>query len=243
MPDREEPRRTRPDDDAAAEEQGGGATPSADADTRANEAAAADAEGAASDAEQSNAVRELDRSRADRGPYVLDPEAGEGTDDAGVPDREPPAATAPERPERGPDREPDAPPATPPGAAATPAAERPAPERVAGAARATPPPTNDRRRHAVDRAGHVVDYLFFLLYGVLAIRFILTLMGASESAGFVRIIHAVSDPFYAPFRGLAASPAAVQAADFSLIAALLAYLLLHVAVRGLLRLLAGGRAR
>jgi uncharacterized protein YggT (Ycf19 family) len=254
MPDREEAGHTRPGETAHDGEGGGSAAQPGGADTPPPESGAQDAGDIPPDADPSNAVRELDRSRAERGPVVLDPESGAVWDDAADSGRNSPAAPASPARERG--RESGSPPAAPrstPAPERSPAAERgagpsagerpTAADRAAGAPAAPARQRDDRRRHALDRAGHVVDYVFFLLYGVLAIRFALTLMGASESAGFVQLIHAVSEPFYAPFRGLAAPPAGVAAVDFSLIAALLAYLLLHVAVRGLLRLLAGGPRR
>ena len=37
-------------------------------------------------------------------------------------------------------------------------------------------------------------------------RFLLALMAARSTAGFVQFIVTVSNPFYAPFRGIVASP-------------------------------------
>jgi hypothetical protein len=52
-----------------------------------------------------------------------------------------------------------------------------------------------------------------------------------------------TQPFYAPFANIVARPSINGGVlDFPLITALLAYVLLHVAVRGLLRLLAGYRS-
>jgi uncharacterized protein YggT (Ycf19 family) len=80
------------------------------------------------------------------------------------------------------------------------------------------------------------------LYGLLGIRFVLALLGASETAGFVQFINALTNPFYAPFAGIVARPLVNGGVlDLPLVIALLAYLLLHVAVRGLLRLVAGER--
>jgi YggT family protein len=88
-----------------------------------------------------------------------------------------------------------------------------------------------------------VDYLFYLLYGLLAIRFLLMLLGAREGAGFVRFILGLTEPFYAPFSGIVARPSVNGGVfDFPLIIAMLAYALLHMAVRGLLRLLGGSPA-
>lgn len=98
----------------------------------------------------------------------------------------------------------------------------------------------ERRYYVAGRATQAVDYLFYLLYGLLATRFVLSLLGASEQAGFVQFIQGVTNPFYAPFANIVARPAVNGGyLDFPLLIAVLAYALLHMAVRGLLRLVAG----
>jgi uncharacterized protein YggT (Ycf19 family) len=100
----------------------------------------------------------------------------------------------------------------------------------------------DRRAYAVGRATQAVDYIFYLLYGLLGIRFVLALLGASEQAGFVQFIYGLTNPFYAPFANIVARPAVNGGVlDFPLLIAVLAYALLHAAVRGLLRLMVGSR--
>src|SRR5215213_7580485 len=59
----------------------------------------------------------------------------------------------------------------------------------------------DRARGAA-RISQVVDYIFFVIYGLLAMRLLLELFAARESAGFFKFIKAVTDPVYAPFRGI-----------------------------------------
>jgi YggT family protein len=99
-----------------------------------------------------------------------------------------------------------------------------------------------RRQHIVGRVTQAVDYLFILLYGLLGIRFVLALLGASQQAGFVQFINGVTEPFYAPFANIVARPTVNGGfLDFPLLIAILAYALLHLAVRGLLRLVAGAR--
>ena len=58
------------------------------------------------------------------------------------------------------------------------------------------------RGRVVARISQIVDYIFFLIYGVLVIRLLLELFAARESAGFFQLIKQLTDPFYAPFRGL-----------------------------------------
>jgi uncharacterized protein YggT (Ycf19 family) len=100
----------------------------------------------------------------------------------------------------------------------------------------------ERRSYVVARVTQGVDYLFYLLYGLLGIRFVLALLGASETAGFVQFVFGLTQPFYGPFAGIVARPALNGGVlDFPLLIAILAYALLHMAVRGLLRLVAGAR--
>jgi uncharacterized protein YggT (Ycf19 family) len=58
--------------------------------------------------------------------------------------------------------------------------------------------------------------------------------------GFVQFIRRISEPFYGPFGGIISSPS-IRGGEFDLAAviAVLAYGLLHIAVRGLLRVLSG----
>lgn len=102
----------------------------------------------------------------------------------------------------------------------------------------------ERRHYIVGRVAQGVDYVFYLLYGLLTMRFALSLLGASENAGFVQFIQGLTAPFYGPFSGIVARPSINGGVfDFPLLIAMLAYALLHVAIRGLLRLLAGPPAR
>jgi hypothetical protein len=93
------------------------------------------------------------------------------------------------------------------------------------------------------RASQVVDYLFYVVYGLLAIRLVLALMAARSSVGFVKLIKAVTDPFYALFRGIVASPTAEGGYTLALpiVIAIIAYAVLHAAIKGLLRLVAHRR--
>jgi uncharacterized protein YggT (Ycf19 family) len=90
----------------------------------------------------------------------------------------------------------------------------------------------------VARISQVIDYIFFLIYGLLIIRLMLALFAAREGAGFVQFIRNVTDPFYAPFRGIVASPTTPEGFTlaFPIVIALIVYLLLHLAINGLLRM-------
>ncbi len=96
------------------------------------------------------------------------------------------------------------------------------------------------RGRGAARISQVIDYIFFVIYALLGMRFLLALMAAHSSAGFVKFIVAVTNPFYAPFRGIVNSPSTDQGHTLLLpiVVALIAYLLLHLAINGILRMMA-----
>ena len=96
------------------------------------------------------------------------------------------------------------------------------------------------RGRFVARVSQVVDYIFFLVYGLLAIRLLLELFAARESAGFFKFIKTITDPIYSPFRGLVPSPTTPEGFTLALpiIVAIVVYMLLHLAINGLLRMIA-----
>jgi uncharacterized protein YggT (Ycf19 family) len=95
------------------------------------------------------------------------------------------------------------------------------------------------RARGVARISQVIDYLFYLIYGVISLQILLDLLGARRGNGFRDFIDAVCAPLLAPFKGLMPS---VGSGSFQLrlsyLFALVVYLLLHMAINGLLRLLA-----
>jgi len=96
------------------------------------------------------------------------------------------------------------------------------------------------RARGVARISQVIDYLFFLLYALLGLRFLLALMAARSGAGFVQFIVTVTNPFYEPFRGIVASPRTDggHTLVMPLVIAFIVYLLLHLAINGVLRIIA-----
>ena len=98
------------------------------------------------------------------------------------------------------------------------------------------------RARGAARVSQVVDYIFYFIYGLIGLMIILDLIGANRSNGFYRAISAVTSPLLAPFRGLVDDPASQNIRfRLSYIVALIVYLLLHLAVNGLLRLVAHRR--
>jgi uncharacterized protein YggT (Ycf19 family) len=97
-----------------------------------------------------------------------------------------------------------------------------------------------QRSRGLARVSQVVDYIFWVIYALLGMRFLLALLAARSSAGFVQFIVTVSSPFYEPFRGIVASPRTDGGHTLLLpiVVAIIAYALLHLAINGLLRMLA-----
>src|SRR3989442_2245308 len=96
------------------------------------------------------------------------------------------------------------------------------------------------RSRGVARVSQVVDYIFYVIYALLGMRFLLALLAARSSAGFVQFIVAVTNPFYEPFRGILASPSTDSGHTLMLplVVAFIVYLLLHLGINGLLRIIA-----
>ena len=94
------------------------------------------------------------------------------------------------------------------------------------------------RGRGLARISQVVDYIFYVIYALLGMRFLLALLAARSSAGFVQFIVTVTNPFYAPFKGIVASPStdAGHTLMLPIVVAIIAYILLHLAINGLLRL-------
>jgi uncharacterized membrane protein len=95
------------------------------------------------------------------------------------------------------------------------------------------------RGRGAARISQIVDYIFYVIYALLGMRFLLALLAARSSAGFVQFIVTVTDPFYGPFEGIVASPTAGRhTLLLPIVIAIIAYVLLHLAINGLLRMLA-----
>jgi uncharacterized protein YggT (Ycf19 family) len=101
----------------------------------------------------------------------------------------------------------------------------------------------DHRARTTARIAQVVDYVFFLIYGLIGIEIFLELAGARDSNAFKRFMDTITLPFLAPFEGLFRDPAiGPSRLMFSYVAALLAWMLLHFCIRGLLRVIGTRRA-
>lgn len=115
---------------------------------------------------------------------------------------------------------------------------------------------SDMRRSAIDETVHAerrvehartaargsqfLDYAFYLLYTILGVRLVLALIAANSNNGFVQFISTITNPFYAPFRGIVESPTTEggNTLVFPIVIAMVVYAIVHVAINGLLRMVA-----
>lgn len=88
------------------------------------------------------------------------------------------------------------------------------------------------------RGSQFLDYAFMMLYTLLGIRLVLSMIGARSGNGFVAFIAALTNPFYRPFRDIVPSPAVEGGFTLVLpvVVAIVAYVILHVAINALLRM-------
>jgi hypothetical protein len=96
------------------------------------------------------------------------------------------------------------------------------------------------RGRGAARVSQVVDYVFWLVYALLGLRFLLGMIAARSGAGFTQFIRGITEPFYLPFPGLVQSPEAPGGYVFEwpILIAILVYALLHWAINGFLRMMA-----
>ena len=97
------------------------------------------------------------------------------------------------------------------------------------------------RERFVFTVERVLDFAFSLLYSLLGIRLLLDFFNASKGAGFYGLVRELTQPFYSPFEGLFRSTLIDgHPIVWPLVAAIVAYMFLHGAIRGVLRLVTRG---
>jgi len=95
------------------------------------------------------------------------------------------------------------------------------------------------RGRTAARISQVVDYFFYLIYGLIALEFLLGLMGARNGNGFVQFIGALTRPLLSPFERIVGTPSSgVFQVRISYLFALVVYVLIHLAINGAFRLVA-----
>jgi uncharacterized protein YggT (Ycf19 family) len=91
---------------------------------------------------------------------------------------------------------------------------------------------------AAARISQIVDYIFYLVYGVIVLQFLLRLMGARAGNGFVQFITSISWPLLAPFERIVGTPSIGSSQlQLSYLFALIVFIFLHLAIRGMFRLI------
>lgn len=97
----------------------------------------------------------------------------------------------------------------------------------------------EQTRRRLARVYQFIDYFFFVAYALIGLLIALELLGARDRSGFMRFMHTVTAPLVAPFRGVMPDP---SVGSFQLMVsyliALVAYLLLHRAIKRLFGVLA-----
>lgn len=95
------------------------------------------------------------------------------------------------------------------------------------------------RGRTAARISQIVDYAFYLIYGVIGLQFLLRLMGARSGNGFVQFIATISGPLLAPFERIVGTPSVgTLQIQLSYLFALIVYISLHFAINGMFRLIA-----
>jgi uncharacterized protein YggT (Ycf19 family) len=102
--------------------------------------------------------------------------------------------------------------------------------------------TGGHPRGFVAGLARIIDFLFGLLYTLLFVRLVLELINASRTAGFFEFILGLTEPFFAPFRGIVGNTALDRSHQivWPIVIAMAAYAIAHAMIRGLLGLLSFG---
>ena len=83
------------------------------------------------------------------------------------------------------------------------------------------------KRHAAYRVTQLIYWIFGLIEGLIAIRFVLKALGANPGAGFAEFIYGITYPLVLPFVGLFGNPTAQgNVLELHSIVALIVYALL-----------------
>lgn len=92
------------------------------------------------------------------------------------------------------------------------------------------------------RGSQIIDYLFYFIYGIIGLEILFDLLGARKTNGVREIVGFISTPILAPFRNLLPDPATGRFQfRVSYLMAVVIYIFLHFAIKGLIRLIAQRR--
>jgi uncharacterized protein YggT (Ycf19 family) len=95
------------------------------------------------------------------------------------------------------------------------------------------------RGRTAARISQVADYVFGAIYALIALEILLELLAARENNSFKNFVDTLTAPLLLPFKNLVTEPSIGQSQlKLSYFIALVVYIMLHLAVNGLLRMLA-----
>jgi len=98
----------------------------------------------------------------------------------------------------------------------------------------------ENRRHLAIRLTQIVYWVFGLIIGLIAIRFVLKALGANPSAGFAEFIYGITAVLVAPFVGLFGNPQAQGAVlETTSLVAIVVYALLAWLIARLMWIVVG----
>jgi uncharacterized protein YggT (Ycf19 family) len=100
------------------------------------------------------------------------------------------------------------------------------------------------RARTVSRISEFIDYAFYLVYGIIGLEILMKFVGARSSSGITQFVSMISRPFLGIFSGVLPNPAAGEMRlMLSYVMAVIIYVLIHVAVNGLMKLVANNRTQ
>ena len=92
------------------------------------------------------------------------------------------------------------------------------------------------------RGSQILDFVFYLIYGVIGLEILFDLLGARKTNGIRQFVDLLSSPLLAPFRNLLPDPTTGRFQfRASYLMALVLYLMLHLTIKALFRLVAQRR--
>jgi hypothetical protein len=121
-------------------------------------------------------------------------------------------------------------------------------DAVVRSERVSVPSEAAQRAAGVERTKQIVYFVFGAIETLLAIRFVLLLLGANSGSGFVSLIYGLSGPFVLPFQGIFGEPAFEGSViEWSSLVGIVVYLLVAYGVARIVELVAApprtGRTR
>jgi hypothetical protein len=110
--------------------------------------------------------------------------------------------------------------------------------RVVESERVHVPSAASQQAATIARARQVIYFVFGAIEGLLALRFVLLLLGANEGAPFVTFIYRLSRPFVYPFLGIFGEPTlGASVIEWSSLVAIIVYMAIAYGIVRLIELI------